>query len=148
MRNGEPDLQLAGLSLWVYGRQFPDQNDYWDGNWLNVRVRVEATEAVVEAHGSIIHAPELESFANELELLDRKLAGAASLKCTEPNLNIAIRGDSLGHVTVKIMVTPDHMTQSHEFIFSIDQTYFKPLVAECKRILSAYPIRGARDPLR
>jgi hypothetical protein len=79
---GEPDLHLAGLSLWLFGRQFPDQSDYWDGNWLNARVRVEATEAVVEAHGAIIHAAELESFANELEVfanelevLDRTLTG-------------------------------------------------------------------------
>jgi len=144
----EPDLQLAGLSLWVLGRQFPDQNDYWDGNWLNVRVRVEAAEAVVEAHGPIIHAPELESFVNELDLLDTTLAGSALLKCTEPNLDVALRGDSRGHATVTIKVTPDHMTQSHEFIFSIDQTYFKPLIAKCRKILSDYPIRGTRERLR
>lgn len=130
----KPDLQLAGLSLWVFGRQFPDKNDYWDGNWLNAGVRVEATDAVVEAHGAIIHAPEVESFANELELLENKLTGKASLRCTEPNLNVVIHGDSLGHATATIMVTPDHMTQSHKFIFHIDQTYFKPLIAECKKI--------------
>jgi hypothetical protein len=117
----------------VLGRQFPDQNDYWDGNWLNVWVRVEATEAVVEAHGPIIHAAELEAFANELELLDSTLAGNALLKCTEPNLDVAIRGDSRGCATATIKVTPDHMTQSHEFIFSIDQTYFRPLIGKCKK---------------
>src|SRR5262245_58281939 len=47
----EPDLKLGGFSLWVFGRQFPDANDYWDGNWLNVRARVEAPGALVEAPG-------------------------------------------------------------------------------------------------
>jgi hypothetical protein len=43
----QPDLQLAGLSLWVL--QFPGaENDYWHENWLNVRVRVEAPGAIVE----------------------------------------------------------------------------------------------------
>jgi hypothetical protein len=144
MRIGEPDLQFAGLSLWVFGRQFPDKNDYWDGNWLNARVRVEAPEAVVEAHGTIIFVPELESFTTEVELLNRKLTGEASLRCTEPNLNIVLRVDSLGHMTATIMVTPDHMTQSHKFVFNVDQTYFKPLIAECKRILLCYPIRGKK----
>ena len=141
----EPDLQLAGFSLWVIGRQFPDQSDYWDGNWLNVRVRVESTEALVEAHGPILHATELESFFQELQLLDNTLAGTASLKCREPNLDIAIVGNSRGQATVAIRVTPDHMTQSHEFTFSIDQTYFQPLIAKCKIILADYPIKGTPD---
>jgi hypothetical protein len=29
---GPPAIQLAGLSIWVHGRQFPDLHDYWDGN--------------------------------------------------------------------------------------------------------------------
>jgi hypothetical protein len=73
----EPDLQLAGLSIWVLGHTCPNQNDWWDGNFLNVRVRVEAAEAVVEAHGPIIHAANLESFTNELELLYSTLKGNA-----------------------------------------------------------------------
>jgi hypothetical protein len=35
----EPSIETSkrgGFSLWVYGRQFPDANDYWDRNWLNV----------------------------------------------------------------------------------------------------------------
>ena len=137
----EPDLGLAGLSIWVLGRQFPDQNDYWDGNWLNVRVRVEPTGATVEAHGPIIHASELESFTKELEQLDSALTGNASLKCMEPNLDVVIRGDKRGQATMTIRITPDHMTQSHEFICSIDQTYFKPFIAQCRKILSDYPIK-------
>jgi len=137
----EPDLKLAGLSVWILGRQFPDNDDYWDGNWLNVRVRVEATGAIVEAQGPIIHVRELVSFTNELQSLDSTLTGNASLKCLEPNLDVTIRGDS-GHATAKIKITADHMTQSHEFVFSFDQTYFKPLIAACRKILSDYPIKG------
>jgi hypothetical protein len=40
MEAGEPDLKFAGFSLWVLGRQFPDHNDYGDGNWLNVWVDI------------------------------------------------------------------------------------------------------------
>src|SRR5262249_19116286 len=49
MQPVEPDLKLDGFSLWVLGRQFPGANDHWDGNWLNVRARVEAPGALVEA---------------------------------------------------------------------------------------------------
>jgi hypothetical protein len=34
-----------GLKIWVLGYQFPNQNDYWDGNWLNVVVEVAVSGA-------------------------------------------------------------------------------------------------------
>jgi hypothetical protein len=69
------------------------------------------------------------------------------LKCIDPNLEVTIKGDFLGHARVTINITPDHLTQSHEFIFSIDQTYLKPLIAQCREVLSDYPIKGTRDRL-
>ena len=139
---GEPDLKLDGFSLWVFGRQFPDANDYWDGNWLNVRARVEAPGALVEAQGAIVRAPELANFANQLETLHAMLVGEAGLRCMEPNLQIAIRGDSLGHVALRIMITPDHLTQSHEFEFDLDQTYLGPFLDACKGVLSRWSVRA------
>lgn len=33
---GQPDIKLNGLQIWIHGRQYPNEEDYWDGNWLNV----------------------------------------------------------------------------------------------------------------
>lgn len=33
---GAPDIELEGSQMWIHGRQFPNDEDYWDGNWLNV----------------------------------------------------------------------------------------------------------------
>jgi len=142
MQPVEPDLKLDGFSLWVLGRQFPGANDHWDGNWLNVRARVEAPGALVEAQGAIIFVPELAEFVKQLETLHTNLVGEAALRCMEPNLQIVIWGDSLGHVTVKLKITPDHMNQSHEFKFDLDQTYLGPFLDGCKRILSRWPVRA------
>ena len=100
--------------------------------------------AIVEVQGPILHASELESFMNQVQLLDRTLTGDALLECMEPNLHIAIRASG-GHTSLTIRLTPDHLTQAHEFTFRIDQTYFKPVIANCKKILSDYPIRGSPD---
>ena len=35
-RLGKPDLRVAGFQLWVHGREFPDAQDEWDGNWLRL----------------------------------------------------------------------------------------------------------------
>ena len=60
----------------------------------------------------------------------------------EPNLEIEIRCGSLGQVAVKIMVTPDHMTQSQEFKFDLDQSYLGPFIDGCKSVLSRWPVRA------
>ena len=104
---------------------------------------MEAPGALVEAQGAIVFAPELAEFVKQLETLYTTLVGEAALRCMEPNLQVAIQGDSLGHVAVTLMITPDHMTQSHEFKFSFDQTYLAPLLKECRSLLSRYPVRAA-----
>jgi hypothetical protein len=141
MNSVEPDLKLAGFSLWVLGHQFPAATDYWDGNWLNVRARVEAPGSTVEARGAFLSAPELASFAEQLESLNAALVGEARLRCLEPNLKIAIRCGSLGHVAVEIVLTPNHMTQSHEFKFDLDQSYLGPLLDGCRSVLLRWPVR-------
>ncbi|MDH6258026.1 hypothetical protein [Bradyrhizobium sp. BR13661] len=141
MDSVEPDLKLGGFSLWVFGRQFPNATDYWDGNWLNVRARIEAPGAVVQAQGCFVFAPDLASFTRELETLHTVLVGEARLRSLEPNLEITIQCGTGGHVTARFMITPDHMTQSHEFEFYLDQTYLGPFLDGCRSVLSRWPVR-------
>ncbi len=144
MPTREPDLNIAThFSLWVHGRAFPNAEDYWDGNWLDVLARVEADGAMVEARGTILRNSELAGFCRELEKMETTVSGRAHLECMEPNLNIAPEADALGHITAKVQITPDHLMQSHQFTFALDQTFLKPLIAACKEILARYPIREA-----
>ena len=103
---------------------------------------MEAPGALVEAQGAIVFAPELAEFVKQLETLYTTLVGEAALRCMEPNLQVAIQGDSLGHVAVTLMITPDHMTQSHEFKFDLDQTYLGPFLNGCRSVLSRWPVRA------
>ena len=48
---GDPNLKLEGLSIWALARQFPNSEDYWDGNWITIHARVEAPGARVDAQG-------------------------------------------------------------------------------------------------
>ena len=48
---GAPAIRLAGFQLWVHGRQFPDSQDCWDGNWLNVTAHCDAAKGSVWALG-------------------------------------------------------------------------------------------------
>lgn len=135
----EANFKLFGLSLWVLGRQFPNSNDYWDGNWLNVRALVEAPGARVEQSGAFVRTDEIDLFFRQLCSLDASLTGEAVLECLEPTLRIVLRL-TRGSGQAEIAFSPDHMTQSHEFTFSLDQSYLKPMLADLSNILSDWPV--------
>jgi hypothetical protein len=64
-----------------------------------------------------------------------------------PNLAVELRAVGLGHIKVTVKITPDHMAQWHKFQFEVDQTFLHPLTRDCKRLLAAFPIRGAPDEI-
>ncbi|HUI07233.1 MAG TPA: hypothetical protein VL486_09535 [Verrucomicrobiae bacterium] len=136
-----PDIRLAGLSIWIHGWQFPEAADYWDGNWLRVTARCEGSGACVEASGAFIQLPELKSFASELARLNEELKGEATLKCIEPTISIHVEANTLGHVTVTVDLTPDHLMQKHSCIFEIDQSYLSDSLEGCRRVLKEFPMR-------
>jgi hypothetical protein len=139
----DPDLSLAGLSVWALGREFEEAEDYWDGNWLRVHVRVEANGARVEFTGPWLRNDEIRAFAEQLERVHRDLSGTATLDCTEPMLNAKVVCGSRGQIEVTIEATPDYLNQAHRFEFSIDQSYLNQTLAGCRRLLERFPIKGS-----
>ncbi len=140
---GPPDFAVAGLQVWIWGRQFEDAQDYWDGNWLNVLAHCGSAGADVWASGAILHLSELRHWLDELYQLNEKLSGSAELSCMEPNLRAKLElKDGRGELVVRI--TPDHMTEKHEFAFAVDQSYLRQLTSALERVFQRFPIQGKR----
>ena len=140
---GPPALKVVGFQLWIHGRQFPDSQDYWDGNWLNVTAHCVTNGASIWATGAIVMVPDLARWAKECEALYHNEQGEAVLQSCEPNLLITLRLlDRLGHILMRVEITPDHMTQEHSIDFEIDQSYLPSLMAQCRSIVEEYSIRG------
>lgn len=139
---GAPDIALSGLNLWVHSYQFPEQQDFWDGNWLNATVRCSATGATVCVSGSFIRVPEIEQWAIEAKLLADALKREASLDCMEPELSVSLKAKSLGHIEMEVKISPDPLTQKHEFTFEIDQSYLPKLISQCAQLIQRFPIKG------
>lgn len=143
-RLGPPDLTLAGFQLWVHGYQFPEINDAWDGNWLRVTAHCGASEASVWASGVFLETMSILRFGNGLAALHETLRGVAVLGSDEPDLLVrAAATDRVGHVTVRVELTPDHMTQEHLFEFAVDQSYLPSADAQCRTLLERHPVRGS-----
>jgi hypothetical protein len=142
---GPPDLCLAGFQLWVHGRAFEDSDDFWDGNWLRVTAHCGANGASVWASGSIVRAPELQSWAGECEDMAAFRHPGASLHCLEPNLAVEMRLDRRGQITMEVRITPDQTTQEHCFTFFLDQSFLPDFLRDLRRILGRYPVRGTEE---
>lgn len=142
---GAPDLSVAGFQMWVHGRQFPDSTDYDDGNWLRVTAHTGAAGASVWVSGAILMVTDLIQFGQEIDGLAKGEAQRADLKPFEPELRLQIEQlDSLGHFTLRVHITPEHLTQEHCFEFEIDPSYLPGISANCRAIANTYPARGLR----
>ena len=139
---GEPDIELSGLQIWVHGRQFPDNEDYWDANWLNITAHCGAQRASVWVSGSIIQLSDIDHLMAGAKALYKDLKGKAELPCIEPELFVELEAKSLGQISMTVKITPDNLSQSHEFIFEVDQSFLPKLIADCDAVLKKYPIKG------
>jgi hypothetical protein len=140
---GKPALKIAGFQLWILGREFPDADDYYDGNWLRVTAHCGGQGAAVWTRGPLLMASDIEGFGVACEKLLSGENDDAVLNPLEPEFEVSLaRSDSLGHFLSVISITPDHMTQEHRFEFEIDQTFVSEIITQCQNIVTTYPIRG------
>ncbi len=143
---GEPSLRVAGLEIWVHGRESPGAQDHWDGNWLRVTARcVTPGASRVHAEGPILHLSEIEAFLRGCEAMHESHAGSAALDCMEPNLSAELSMESAGHLAATVHITPDHLTETHTYRFEIDQSFLPEIIRGCRRIMEDYPVRGSPD---
>lgn len=143
---GEPHIKLEGLQIWVHQREFPDAIDYWDANWLMITALCKAQNAVVQTSGPLIHLSEIVDWLNQCKKLRATLSGQANIKCMEPELSVYLKADDeLGHISMRVEITPDPLKQAHSFEFEIDQTYLESLIESCQKVLFQYPLKYAKD---
>ncbi len=140
---GEPDLKIAGFQLWVNGRQCPDSEDYYDGNWLRVMAHCGGLGASVWAQGAILMVTDIAGFGDQCAAILEGKSKSAILEPFEPELKISFETtDRLGHIRAKIWITPNNLTQSHWFEFEVDQSYLPDIIQRCAAIVLKYPTRG------
>lgn len=138
----EPHITLGPLNVWVRDRPYANSGYDWDANWLEIHAEVRVPGAVVSCEGPCLRTVELEDFLNQLDTAHRALSGTAILETLEPYLKIEVIFRALGHVELKIDITPDHLSQNHRFWDRTDQTYIQEAIRQIRAVLSEYPVVG------
>lgn len=140
---GPPDIEIGTVRFWIHNRQFPDSTDFWDGNWLKATVACEAEGAIVWVSGPILHLSELKNWAAACQQMSETLSGRADLSCIEPNLAIELSLNKMGQLQMDVFLTADHLTQTHHFEFSLDQSDLPNLIRGVRKVLEKFPLREA-----
>ncbi len=140
---GEPDIHVCGLRIWVYGRQYPDDQDYWDGNWLTVTIAYSTqTSIACVGTGPWIHTSELLHWKEELQAIYGPAKGIARLDCMEPMLKAKV---SLDDKTFDVVVKPQCIGEEHHYVEDIDQSHLPALIRQIEKVLETYPIRSSPE---
>ena len=143
MSEVEPDFQLRGLRVWIDGYQYAAETDYWDSNWLNVRIQCIGQNAVVNLQEACLRVPELAGWLEACKNLASGGADSASIDPMEPYFDITIDHSGENRALLAIVkITPDHYSQFHEFRFPIDQSDLARLIVSLRVLLSRFPVRA------
>jgi len=140
---GGPSREL--LRITISSRSRPHDSDYWDGNWVNAEVEVNAGGFRGQARGNL-RAEEFLGFRDEVAALAKSLEGAASFTTMEGWLRIGLKGDGKGHVAVEgELLDEPGIGNVLTFHLALDQSYLPGLLAELSEVVASFPVRGARD---
>jgi hypothetical protein len=92
--------------------------------------------------GSFLDTVSFARWERKLKTLYETLSGEAMLSASEPELVVKVEStDRVGHLRVRVHITPVLIVQEHRFDFMADQTYLPPVIQQCQNLLAEYPIR-------
>lgn len=130
------------LLILVDNYAFPDSTDFWDGNWINARIKIKVGGFIGDYIAQLRNVDFLD-FKSALERLYDKLDGYANFYCLDDYIQIKIKGDGLGHFLADCVAIDNPGMYAHELKFSIDfdQTEIHSLTKMIDDILIKFPIK-------
>lgn len=139
---GYPDIEIAGLRIWIHSRKYPESERFWDVNWLNATFHCIESGASVWVSGDILHNTEIADWLTELERLDENLSDEANFKTMERYIDVKIAPETYQRISIKVSISPDRIFQKHYFEFWLDGNSLKKLIEDCHKVLTKFPIKG------
>lgn len=140
------DISIGALRVSVLGYQYPEARDYWDGNWLMVRTRLETSGCILEVNGPFLRCDDFERFLAGVNALEAMSAEQAELASMESYFWLGLkRVGSLGALAAEVHMTPDPLCHKHEVCFGLDMSWLPGIARQVRQVLKAYPLRGESD---
>jgi hypothetical protein len=130
------------LKVALLGRSHAGADDYWDGNWVNAAVDVQAG-GFRGSVGGDLRAEELARFLDQLTSVQKSLEGTAEFATMEEWLSIRVTGDGRGHMAVRCVIRDQPgIGNTLECELATDQTFTRATVVELAAAVQAFPVIG------
>ncbi len=131
------------LKITINNYSFQNTDDYWDGNWLSVRINIKVG-GFTGNYGAQLRNTDFIDFKKDLEKIYSNLEGQALFHSMEDYLQINISGDGLGHFKADCMATDDPGIDGNKlaFILAFDQTEIYDMTKMIDKIIENFPLRG------
>jgi len=126
---------------------YPVSNDYWDGNWLETRIRVVAG-GFKGHYRAQLRSEEFADFRAALYLLYTSLGTdapvhEAAFQTMEEQLSISVKGDRQGHFSAHCVAVDRAGTGNRlECELAFDQTQLPAMVEALDALITAFPVKG------
>ncbi len=142
-RDREPDILVAGLSVWFDNYQFADARQYDDANWLNTRATFRGDGSTVRLASPCARTDELRDWLEALARFEKGDVHVASLNPMEPYLQMNLTRDrERNRVVLDVRITPDNATEFHHFVIPLDAASLSRLAESVGAVTRRFPVRG------
>ncbi|RUL48607.1 MULTISPECIES: hypothetical protein [Lysinibacillus] len=130
------------VEIEVLTRSYPHSVDFWDGNWVDAKIKVDIPGYIVQFIANL-RTEELQAFVDELKIMDNKLKGKAILYNMEEYIQLEGEINHFGQLKWKGETCfPVGDGAVLNFGFTSDQSYLKGIIKELEAILTAFPVIG------
>jgi hypothetical protein len=135
------------LEVTVLRYEFPDVKDFWDGNWVRVRVVIQDEHSRVAFENACLRTDEVRRLRDGLQRVLAGKCGTVLLAPRESWWDVGVaKSDEYGHfilrLSARFLRDRDRCSVSHAYEFEIDQTDLRSLENQLSRTLQEYPVIG------
>jgi hypothetical protein len=148
---GKPYFQIAGLQIWVHGRESQLESGIAikEDDWLIVTIHCgrDSSDVWVKNIAAMNLYYDIKTLISELEKFNNEHKNKVVYKLTEPYLSIEFEANpsqpkTNSMIEMRIQITPTQLFEDHEYIFGVTEKDVATLLSELKKLLVEYPIRG------
>lgn len=127
MSNESTEIKLGPCVL-LFGR-----NPIIEDDLIQFEAKCDGPGAWVVAEPCCLIG-DIEKWYADLDKLYKDIEGKVSFFALESDFKIGMTGNKLGQIELTIDISSDPLTQSHQFIFELDQSYLPSVVTQLKAV--------------
>ncbi len=130
----------ATLKIKILGRENPNTNDYWDGNWLKAEIYLELLGIKV-AYATNIRVEEIQAFLEKLVSFYNNDIDKVEFTTMEEGIYLFLQNQKSGVILIKGVAVIE-TSGKLEFQFSTDILSLEKFYKDLKGNMSQYPLVG------